>query len=195
MRFTDVNDGRALARGRGFRFKTSTWPHEGPAERHPLVSDVRRKLTGRPTAVLHWQALCPCATAKAASWRTVVVGFFLHPRRWVTGEKTPKALLLVWRVHVLGWKPWHLLHHVTKKLYNIWLKFHLHYSGLFFSENWSINVVFLALSAHFFCIIQKAKLLSSRYTPSPISVSNSCKGLNGKHKHLKLIFSQPKLSR
>lgn len=36
--------------------------------------------TGWPTAVLHWQALCPCVSAKAASWRTVVVGSFLAPQ-------------------------------------------------------------------------------------------------------------------
>lgn len=36
---------------------------------------------GWPTAVLHWQALCSRVPAKAASWRTVVVGPFLRWRR------------------------------------------------------------------------------------------------------------------
>lgn len=39
-------------------------------------------LTGWPTAVLHWQALCPHVPAKAASWRTVVVGYSLHRRHF-----------------------------------------------------------------------------------------------------------------
>lgn len=133
----------ALAKGRWFRFGTSSWKHEDQLELHPLVSDVYRKLIGRPAAVLHWQALCPRATAKAASWRTVVVGSFLHPRRWVTGRKRSearltlawKALLLVWRVHALRWKPWHLLYHVTKNLYSIGLKAHRHHSGVFANES------------------------------------------------------------
>lgn len=46
-----------------------------------------RVLIGWPTAVLHWQALCPHVPAKAASWRTVVVDPFLrwgpvHPPEW-----------------------------------------------------------------------------------------------------------------
>lgn len=39
-----------------------------------------RMPTGWPAAVLHWQALCPCVSTKAASWRTVVVGSFLAPQ-------------------------------------------------------------------------------------------------------------------
>lgn len=45
---------------------------------HLLECPVRDWMPiGWPAAVLHWQALCPCVSAKAASWRTVVVGSFL----------------------------------------------------------------------------------------------------------------------